>query len=464
MLTVNFSSAEGEGEMKGKREVILTEGGESKPVQWSLVLVLSLALLLFLADGVTFDIASPIFPTEAQTKQLTQTEVGFISALSAVSELFCSTGMLFFANPSNQKTLLIIGATISAAACICFGCAVFFPDGPIFGLACAMCQIIVGMGCGLTWSTAVPTLAMSFPQYETRLPNLIETSVSVGQLLAPLVATLFYSLGGYYLPFVVAGSFQLLVALMCIFLLKRNRNQIHAVQKIPNPSTQLCKMTLATNIKQFLTSCGVLCLSVPLVGAGTTLGHTSVAISPHLKEQFSVTQDKAGYFFLSNSIAGLIGTLTFGFVCEAGRANTLCVTSTIIGIIGYTSLALSASTISSAQNITTFLLSFTVIGLVIPGSVLPGYFVLESAALKSGLTQISEVKIFVASWINVCVCIGYIIGECLIGGWVYDQAGFVFSCLFQVTLFAIAFVSSLFYISLQKDQHSTLTVVAVSTP
>ena len=88
---------------------------------------------------------------------------------------------------------------------------------------------------------------------------------------------------------------------------------------------------MVTSVKQFLTSCSVLCLSVSLVCAGTTLGHTTVAISPHLKEQFSVTQEKAGYFFLSNSIAGLIGTLTFGFLCEAGRSNTLCVTSTIIG-------------------------------------------------------------------------------------------------------------------------------------
>ena len=153
--------------------------------------------------------------------------------------------MLFLANPSNQKTLLLFGATISATACICFGCAVFFPDGAIFGVACAFCQLLVGIGCGLTWSTAVPTLAMSFPQYETRLPNLIETSLSVGQLLAPLVATLFYALGGYYLPFVVAGIFQLLVALTCIFLLKPNKNQIHIVHTVPTSSTRLCKVGIA---------------------------------------------------------------------------------------------------------------------------------------------------------------------------------------------------------------------------
>ena len=35
-------------------------------------------------------------------------------------------------------------------------------------------------------------------------------------------------------------------------------------------------------------------------------------------------------------------------------------------------------------------MSFTVIGLIIPGSVLPGYFVLESAALDAGLTQIRD--------------------------------------------------------------------------
>ena len=77
--------------------VIRLEEDEKKYVKWSVILMMSLALLLFLADGVTFDIASPIFPTEAQSKQLTQTEVGFISALSAVSELFCSTG-----NNNNQ--------------------------------------------------------------------------------------------------------------------------------------------------------------------------------------------------------------------------------------------------------------------------------------------------------------------------------------------------------------------------
>ena len=148
--------------------------------------------------------------------------------------------MLFVANPGNQKTLLLLGTTISATNCICYGCANFFLDEAIFGLASAFWQLLLGIGCGLTWSTAVPTFVMSFPQYETRLPNLIETSLSVGQLLAPLVATLFVVHGGYYLPFVVAGFFQLLVALMCFFLLKPNKNEIHIVHAVPTNSTRLC--------------------------------------------------------------------------------------------------------------------------------------------------------------------------------------------------------------------------------
>ena len=66
----------------------------SKSVKWSLVLMMSLAILLFLADGVTFDIGVPIFPTEAQSKHLTKTAVGLICTISAVSELFCSTGKI----------------------------------------------------------------------------------------------------------------------------------------------------------------------------------------------------------------------------------------------------------------------------------------------------------------------------------------------------------------------------------
>ena len=71
---------------------------------------ISVALLLFFTDGITFNIVGPIFPTEASTKDVSQSVVGVISAAAAVAELTASLFLIGVATPENQKFFVISGA------------------------------------------------------------------------------------------------------------------------------------------------------------------------------------------------------------------------------------------------------------------------------------------------------------------------------------------------------------------
>ena len=205
------------------------------------------------------------------------------------------------------------------------------------------------------------------------------------------------------------------------------------------------------NVFDFSTSYGVNSISTTIVVSGMTLGFVGVAISPHLEDNFSITQQISGYYFLPHSLLAVVGMFTLGLVVERGFAGPLCISGSILAMTNYAFLFLPVLFPSLLSNLTVFMIAFTVLGFTIPAAILPAYLLLEKASLVSvGLEDIAKIKLYVSSWINIFLNIGFILGEFLIGGWIFDHLGFHLCCfaLFIVTF--LSFILSTHYMSANK--------------
>ena len=216
------------------------------------------------------------------------------------------------------------------------------------------------------WSTAIPTLSACYPQWESRIPSLVEAVFSIGQLLGPAIATFLYTLGGYYLPFVTSGFLQFTLMLVSMMVLPSQKlssqlpDEQNIVMKIFTEEENE-KVEKIGSVYKFSLSYGVNSISSTVVGCGMTLGFLAVAIAPHLEDNYSISQDKSGYYFLPHLLLALVGMFAFGLVVEKGFSGPLCIFASVLGIFSYALLGLSASLSSGVAMIDLRINNFSII-------------------------------------------------------------------------------------------------------
>ena len=435
----------------------------------------SIALLLFFTDGLAVYIIGPIFPTEAAEKNVDQSLVGLISSAAAISELITSLLLIVIANPQNQKFFVISGGLISAVSTLAFGFLVYGPDGTTFAVSCAVARVVCGIGCAFTWSTSVPVLISGFPRFEKSLPNLVEMSCAFGSLLGPSCGSLFYNLGGYITPFAVAASVQGFVSILSFFLIpgynspRKDRSMEGTRSMGSNRYTfkddvRKCHIDYDrlldsikerdTNGKNFMTSFGIVCLSLTIISCGISLGFVGVAIAPFLKNSFGVDQSSAGYYFIAYSALNVISYFPITALNQKGFGGLLFILSGVTGMIGYAGFACLYFT--KGDSAVYFLVPFSLLGLVAPFMLISSYQLLEKAAKLSGLHDAPKVRLYVSIWLNICLNSGAIFGQSVIGGFVYDHVSFYHGAAIQCLGEVIAVILSCIFLIKEKLVFSAL--------
>ena len=71
----------------------------------------------------------------------------------------------------------------------------------------------------MLWSTGAAVLVPIYPEWSGRITSLIETFLSFGLLIGPMIGSYLYSIGDYSVPFAFAALCQIILAMICIFCL-----------------------------------------------------------------------------------------------------------------------------------------------------------------------------------------------------------------------------------------------------
>ena len=273
------------------------------------LIILILILTVYLTQGMNNSLPSPFFPTEAQSRGVSQTMVGIIVASFNVSVVISSILMLLVVSPERMKRWFCVGAMVCGAMCLAFGELINGPPGIIFALLSIVTRVIMGSGNAAIWSSGAPIMLPLYPNRQGRVMSLFEFMVCVGEMSGPPIASLLYSLGGYTLPFRVVGIFELFLGICCFCIFPSHTDKINQVASLAasGQSTGTCQTRFPG--LNFVTSSGIWIVSLPVLASSAFMGFLIAAFSPYLLADFGIKQDTAGLYFLPYSIMNTIGAV-----------------------------------------------------------------------------------------------------------------------------------------------------------
>ena len=383
-----------------------------------------LCLLVYFSTGLNDTFWTSFFPTEFEDHGISKTTIGIIASSYNFSGLIFSIIMLFLKVSDMRKILFCAGNFITGIGCVAFGLLGRSRVDLFFIVMCIVTRSVMGIGSTMVWCAGAPLMISLFPRFTGRICSAIQASASAGIILGPPVGSVLFAYGGYALPFWVVGLIQMALAVLCFAVAPETRQTTR--RSTENPSFR--------SVFEFLRTPGVLCLSVASIFLASSLGYIAVAFAPHLSHSYNISGAKTGIYFLPYTIFRAAMSPMFGFFIDKGFGGFVfglfgCFTS----IVSFAALGVSKY-ISCLKNIY-FLESFTgLLGISSSAGFAPLILLFSSACYLRGLHNIESVADYASTMCYICFTTGLIIGQSVVGGFLYQHFGFFNSCLISSLL------------------------------
>ena len=416
------------------------------------VFAVFLCLTVYLAEGMNNSLPSPFFPTEAETRGVSQTMVGIIIASFNVFVTISALLMLLVASPTKMKTWFCVGAITSGATCLIFGELINGPPGKIFTVLCIVTRAFMGFGASAIWGSGAPIVLPLFPKWQGRLMSLIEFTAGMGVMAGPPIASLLYSIGGYTLPFRVAGAMEVILAATCFFVFPAEASTV--------PGDTTMSMSIRREDQpaalKFLINPGIITTSLPLLVQTGFIGFTTAAFSPFLLQVFGIKQDTAGLYFIPYSLINTIGSILMGGLVDKGYGGLLYCIGAIGTTVSFLALTLPLY-IPSLENIYYLEVAFVFAGISFAAILTPAFLIFVKVGQRNKIASTNQLKVFAASWMNFTIATGQIYGQAFIGGIFFQEFWFYNSCLLQAVVSGVITIGFMVYM-VKKDLVWTINV------
>ncbi|KAJ6636068.1 MFS-type transporter SLC18B1, partial [Pseudolycoriella hygida] len=187
--------------------------------QWLTLLVIGLADF---CNAVCVSLQAPFFPQEAEKKGATATEYGLVFGVFELVVFLISPLYGQYLNRIGPKVLFNGGIFTTASSAICFGLLDKVEDHTSFVALAFTIRIIEALGNAAFLTASFAIIAKEFPDNVGTTFASLETFFGLGLIVGPMVGGTLYSLGGYFLPFVVLGSALFVTALLTACVLPKH--------------------------------------------------------------------------------------------------------------------------------------------------------------------------------------------------------------------------------------------------
>ena len=380
--------------------------------------------------GMSYSVFSPLFPTIKSKNEISQILIGLIIGIFGLSYTIIIAFIPYLCKKFTPFILFNISIISEVICTLLYG--FFWHINLTSIIVIIILRIIHGCCCGIK-RTFVSFLSISnFKKENSEVSSeYLETGWYLGTLLGPLVASFFYKLGGYSLPFIVLGL--LIYTSKCLTFQLEERIEIQ--ENIENNPPNL-KYLIYSNDKMILGSL--------LLGIITQTFYYPF-LSIHLKQIFNLPASISCLFFIISSATYLI---FFQFINLMRKQIELY----SISFLGLSLLSLSLVMIYPFLPISPSIL-FIIMGLALIGIGNAFIFISGLILLSNNIKKInSNIDIFtlneiVSSIINLTFGLGSFLGP-LISGLLTTYFRFKYSCL--ILSIIIFFYCIIFFISFNK--------------
>ncbi|PIK57103.1 putative MFS-type transporter SLC18B1 [Apostichopus japonicus] len=167
----------------------------------------------------SFSIIAPFFPAEAAKKGLSPTQVGFIFALFNLVNFLASPLFGKFLPVLGAKFVFLSGAWVAAGCNVLFGVLDEIEDTQTFMIFCFVVRAIEACGSAASITASMTITANAFPDNMAQMMGILESFSGIAFMVGPPLGGLFYSIGGYKLPFFALGGISVATIIFNIILL-----------------------------------------------------------------------------------------------------------------------------------------------------------------------------------------------------------------------------------------------------
>ncbi|XP_072042155.1 MFS-type transporter SLC18B1-like [Amphiura filiformis] len=382
----------------------------------------------YLSSMMSFSIIAPFFPTEAEKKDVSHSQIGFIFS---VYNLVC-----FFASPLWGKLIPVIGTkfTFLAGCWVAGGCNVIFgfldqlESGTQFLVFCYVVRSLEAVGAAASITAAMAIVANAFPDNVAVVMGWLEVFSGLGFAVGPPLGGALYQLGGYKLPFIVQGGIVILILVVNIFLLPGQDS---------NSSKEMGSFRALFRIP------AVWPLSFAILVGSAALSFLDPTLSLHL-QQFNLSPTVIGAVFLLVGGCYAIFSPVWGYLADKKRILRLMI---VLGFhaAGVAYLLMGPSSVLKLPNeLWIICMGLGLLGISIGCGLVPIFLDLLSTAFWYGMPDNLATQSIVSGLFNGMFSLGAFMGP-FAGGVLTERYGFpVAASYFACANISVVFVIGLF--------------------
>ena len=367
-------------------------------------------------SGIPYSLVSPLLPTLAQEQNFSETILGFIISIFPLAVTLFSTVVPILSKKFSRFKLLSFVVFVESVMTILYGTLIFIPNKTILLIAVFIVRTIHGICAGII-GTLVYSLTISFAEKGKTQTSLgrLEVAYSLGSSAGYLISSVFYKIGGYPLPFFVAGCSEFISFYLTFKINDKNMKKDDEEKK--DDDYNYLKYLLNPEIYSILIGFIVVMINVT---------YFAPSFANHLNTNYSISVSMTSLIYITPMIPYIV-VMQFLDALTSKFGNYL---TFISGVIILATCSLMIYPVPPLpQSIIIIIFGFLICGCGGVPVFIPGLVMLATNIKKSDKSIDEMSANDIASVLNtLCINIGDFIGP-ILGGYLSEKIGFKLCCL-----------------------------------
>ncbi|XP_035897181.1 MFS-type transporter SLC18B1-like [Anopheles stephensi] len=401
--------------------------------QWLTLMIMGLADF---CNAICVSLQAPFFPNEAESKGATATEYGLVFGIFELVVFIISPIYGQYINRIGPKVLFNSGIFTTGTSAILFGLLDRVPGHVPFITLAFVIRIVEALGNAAFLTASFAIIAKEFPNNVATTFASLETCFGLGLIVGPMVGGALYTVGGYYLPFVVLGSALFITAILTLCILPKHPNE-----EPPNREKSASLLTV-------LKIPGVVVCALAICATSASIGFLSATMEPHLR-QFDLSPILLGVVFVINGGVYALTAPIWGWGVDKFLNPKVVSAVGCFLVVGGFCMVGPASFIPLDTN-----LSYVITGLVLHGLGIAAVLVSSftdalNISIKKGLPDNIETYGLISGLWTSTFAFGAFVGPS-VSGFLFDAIGFRASTVFIIGLQLVVGIITILFLCFER--------------
>ena len=406
---------------------------------------LTLFTIINIIIGAGYSLIIPLLPLLGKKENLSESTLGWMIGIFPISSCIITTIVPILGKKFSRIKLLSYGTFFAAILTFLYSALIFISNKALLIVIIFALRIFHGF-CASIVSVLISSLTISSSKKENTQSSLgkVEIALSIGVSLAPVICSIFFNIGGYTLPFIVAG----VLSIMAFCLTFKIDNKI--IRKDSDEEVDDNNY----NYLKYLTYPEIYSILIGFVVCMTSVTFCVPCLTYHLISNYSISVSVSSLFFIAPMVPYVI------------ISQFLDKISSKLGIYFTFALGLIISGISSLfiypvpplpHSVISILIGLFILGIGGVPVFIPG-MVMLSKNIKKIDESIDEMSAndIASALNNLFMELGNFIGP-ILGGYLTDNFGFKICCIIiSGIVVTCSLIFTLFFYSKIKEDISSL--------